>query len=79
VSSAAVNLLGRWSARGDPRVLAAASVLAAITIAAPWIFLPGNSERLWNPVEQLLGAVWPVAGVALLAWFATAPARTAAR
>ena len=79
LSAAAIYFLARWLNSHDSLHLAAASTLGAIAIAAPWIFLPHSHsrERLWNPVEHVLGAVWAVAGVVLLVWFATAPMRRA--
>jgi alpha-1,2-mannosyltransferase len=79
LSATAVYLLMRWLATDDARVRRAAIAIAVIAIGAPWIFLPDNVERLWNPVQHVLGAVWPAAALAMLAWFATATARQAAR
>ncbi|HZQ30180.1 MAG TPA: glycosyltransferase 87 family protein [Mycobacterium sp.] len=79
LSAAAIYFLARWAMSDDSRTLAAGTALATIAIAAPWIFLPHSHsrERLWNPIEHVLGGVWAVAGVTLLVWFATAPVRRA--
>jgi alpha-1,2-mannosyltransferase len=80
LSAATVYFLVRWAAAGRIRNLVAGVTLAVVTLAAPWMFLPShdNRERLWNPLEHLLGSAWAVAAVLVLVTFATAgfPSRT---
>lgn len=77
--AAAVYLLARWNAVGENRNLVAGLAVALVTLAPPWMFLPNSDgrERQWNPFEHLLGSVWALTALVLLAWFALA--RTAPR
>jgi alpha-1,2-mannosyltransferase len=75
LSAAAVYLLVRWAAECGRWTLTAGVTVAIVTLAAPWLFLPNsdNRERLWHPVQHVLGTVWALVGVMLLAAFAFAP------
>ncbi len=74
LSATVVYFLVRWTAVGGIRDLVAGLAVAFVVLAAPWHSLPNDNERerLWSPVEHLLGAVWTLSAVLLLAWFATA-------
>jgi alpha-1,2-mannosyltransferase len=74
LSATVAYLVMRWSATGQARNLAGALLVAAVTLVPPWILLPAGDgrERLWNPLQHLLGATWAVAALLLLAVFAAA-------
>ena len=74
LSAAAVYFLVRWAAQGGTRNRVTAIVTTLVTVSAPWFFLPNSQgrERLWDPLQQFLGAAWPLAVVLLLVVFATA-------
>ncbi len=74
LSAAAVYLLVRSTGAGGVQDLLAGVTVAVVVLAAPWNFLPNDDdrERLWNPFQHLLGAIWTLTAIALLAWFATA-------
>jgi alpha-1,2-mannosyltransferase len=78
LSATVVYFLVRWSVVGRVRDLIAGSAVALVVLAAPWNLLPNDHEleRLWNPFEHLLGAVWTLTAILLLTWFATAMLRT---
>ncbi len=77
LSAAVVYLLVRWTVVGGLENLCAGLAVALAVLAAPWKSLPNDDERerLWNPFEHLLGAVWTLTACLLLAWFATAVVR----
>lgn len=77
LSVTAVYFLVRWAATGGTRNLVAGITVAVVALAAPWVWLPNTEgrERLWNPVEHVLGDLWTITALALLVWFATAASR----
>lgn len=74
LSATVVYFLVRWAVVGGVRNLVAGCAVASIVLAAPWNSLPKDNERerLWHPFEHLLGAVWTLTAILLLAAFATA-------
>jgi alpha-1,2-mannosyltransferase len=74
LSATAVFFLVRATVVPGFRNLAAGLAVAFVVLAAPWHSLPNDNdrERLWSPLEHLLGASWTLTAVLLLAWFATA-------
>jgi alpha-1,2-mannosyltransferase len=78
LSATVVYFLVRWTVVGGVRDLIAGTAVALVVLAAPWNRLPNDHEleRLWNPIEHLMGAVWTLTAILLLAWFATAMLRT---
>jgi alpha-1,2-mannosyltransferase len=74
LSATVVYFLVRWTVVGGVRNLIAGSAVALVVVAAPWNLLPNDHEleRLWNPFEHLLGALWTLTAILLMAWFATA-------
>ena len=78
LSAAAVYFLVCWAARGGTTNRIAAIGVALVTVSAPWFFLPNNNgrERLWDPLQHFLGAVWPLAALLVLVFLATTGRRT---
>lgn len=74
LSATVVYFLVRWTVVGGVHNFVAGFAVALVVLAAPWNLLPNDyeRERLWNPFEHLLGAVWTLTAILLLAWFATA-------
>jgi alpha-1,2-mannosyltransferase len=74
LSATVVYFLVSWTVVGGTRNLVAGLAVALVVVAAPWSFLPKDDERerLWNPFEHLMGAVWTLIAILFLAWFATA-------
>lgn len=71
-----VYFLVRWSTVGGARNLVAGLAVASVTVVAPWKFLPNSDERerLWTPLQHVLGSVWAITALLVLASFAMAPA-----
>ncbi len=74
LSATVVYFLVRWTVVGGVRNLVAGCAVAFVVLAAPWNSLPNDNEqeRLWSPSEHLLGAMWTLTAILLLALFATA-------
>lgn len=72
LSAAAVYFLVLWATTNGARYLVAGVALAAVTLEAPWKFLPNSDQRelLWNPLQHLLGTAWAAAALLLLVYFA---------
>lgn len=79
LSAAAVYFLVRWAGSGGTGNLVAGLVVAALTVYAPWAHLPSRDdrERLWSPLEHVLGSSWAIVAFVLLIVFATSRARRA--
>ncbi len=78
LSATLVYFLVRWSAIGGIRNLVAGSAVALVALTPPWHFLPNDNdrERLWNPFEHLLGALYLLTALLLLSWFAAVRIRS---
>jgi alpha-1,2-mannosyltransferase len=72
LSAAATYFLVRWVGTGGMRDLIIGVVVAAVTVIAPWTFLPDYSEpeRLWNPLQHMGQSTWAVAAALILVVFA---------
>lgn len=72
LSAAAVYFLVRWGTSGGVGNLIAGLAVAAVTVFAPWSYLPSRDdrERLWSPLEHFLGSSWAIATLVLLVLFA---------